>query len=603
MHPAGVALQGGGGLAAGRRPTAAPSRRGRRWPAGRRRARTPPRVTPPVWPSRVAGRLAGGRRPTAAPSRRRRRWPAGGRRARTPPRAPRRCGPRGCAVGRPVAASHSRTVPSSPALASRRAVGRERDRRTPSRCGPRGWRSSCAAGRRPTAAPSRRRRRWPAGAPSGENATAAHRAGVALQGARSSCAAGRVPQPHRPVVAGAGQAAGRRARTPPRAPSRCGPRGSAVGPAAGGVPQPHRPVVAGAGQAAGRRARTPPRVHRAGVALEGARSGWPLAGVPQPHRPVVAGAGQPAARRARTPPRAPRRCGPRAVAVGLAGGRVPQPHRPVVAGAGQPAARRARTPRAHPAGVALEGGGGLRRWPRPTAAPSRRRRRWPAGWPSGENATALTPPVWPSQGGGRAAPLAGVPQPHRPVVAGAGQPAGRRARTPPRAPAPVWPSSVAVGWPLAASHSRTVPSSPALASRCAVGRERHRDHPAGVALEDALRGRLERVGRPQRGDEVRRRAAGAERVGVDRRRRVVGAAGERGGEVAERAWPANRCPDWVNRRSSQSIAGSVGMQLGGLAQVGLGGVRAAAEAAHGQVGEVADRRRRSPAASPAPRRW
>ena len=33
------------------------------------------------------------------------------------------------------------------------------------------------------------------------------------------------------------------------------------------------------------------------------------------------------------------------------------------------------------------------------------------------------------------------------------------ARTP-----PVWPSRVAVGWPVAGSQSRTVPSSPALAS-------------------------------------------------------------------------------------------------------------------------------------------
>ncbi len=65
-------------------------------------------------------------------------------------------------MGCPLAASHSRTVPSSPALARR--------------------------------------------VPSGENATAFTQPGVAFEGGGGP-AAGRVPQPHRPVAAGAGQAA------------------------------------------------------------------------------------------------------------------------------------------------------------------------------------------------------------------------------------------------------------------------------------------------------------------------------------------------------------------------------------------------------------
>jgi hypothetical protein len=63
--------------------------------------------------------------------------------------------------------------------------------------------------------------------------------------------------------------------------------------AAGGIPQPHRPVVAGAGEpaAVGRKRH---RAHPVGVAFQG---GGRLAagGIPQPHRLVGAGAGEPAA--------------------------------------------------------------------------------------------------------------------------------------------------------------------------------------------------------------------------------------------------------------------------------------------------------------------
>ena len=51
--------------------------------------------------------------------------------------------------------------------------------------------------------------------------------------------------------------------------------------------------------------------------------------------------------------------------------------------------------------------------------------------------------------------------------------------------APVWPVSGApIGWPVSASHSRTVWSSPARGQAVPVGAERHARHRAGVTGDD-----------------------------------------------------------------------------------------------------------------------
>ena len=112
--------------------------------------------------------------------------------------------------------------------------------------------------------------------------------------------------------------------------------------------------------------------------------------------------------------------------MGLAGGGVPQPHRAVGAGAGHAAAVGAERHRVDGVVWPMSGCRRVGRWRCPTAAPSRRRRRWPAVCPSGLNATPLTQPVWPVSG---------------------------------------WPT----GWPVSASHSRTVPSALALASSVPSG--------------------------------------------------------------------------------------------------------------------------------------
>ena len=100
------------------------------------------------------------RSPTAAPSRPHRRWPPAGRRRRAPRPRPRRCGPAGWPAAARCSVSHSRTVPSSPPLATSRPSARERHAPDP--------------------------------------------AGVPLQGRQRLPGAG-LPQPHRPVPAAAGQ--------------------------------------------------------------------------------------------------------------------------------------------------------------------------------------------------------------------------------------------------------------------------------------------------------------------------------------------------------------------------------------------------------------
>ena len=251
--------------------------------------------------------------------------------------------------------------------------------------------------------------------PSGENATRSF-VGVAFQGG-GGLAGGRVPQPHRAVA-------------PALASSR--PSGENATPLIqSGV------AFAGTVELAGR---------------------WPGPTAAPRRR---AGAGQQAARPARTPP-----SDPAGVAFqggdGLAGGRVPQPHRAVAAGAGQQAPVRGEHHAVDPERYGLRGWRRAGRWPGPTAAPCRRRPRWPAAARPGENATPVTSSVWPS----RVAagwPVAGSHSrtvPSLPALASR-RPSGENATE--RDP-PVWPAGCAVGWPVTGSHSRTVPSSPALAS-------------------------------------------------------------------------------------------------------------------------------------------
>ena len=234
-------------------------------------------------------------------------------------------------------------------------------------------------------------------------------------------------------------------------------------------PQPHRVVVA-----CRRPARCPSGLnatldHRAGVAGERVADGLAGVGVPQPHRGVGAGGGQAVPVGAERHPEHRVGVAGERVADRLAGVGVPQPHRAVVAGEASrcPSGLNA-TPYTAPV------------WPVSGA---------PIGWPvsashsrtvasalaeasrcpSGLNATLVhRAGVAGERGADRLAGV-GVPQPHRRVVAGAGQPVpvGAERHT---VTAPVWPvSGSPIGWPVSASHSRTVASSLAEASRCPSG--------------------------------------------------------------------------------------------------------------------------------------
>ena len=199
------------------------------------------------------------------------------------------------------------------------------------------------------------------------------------------------------------------------------------------IPQPHRAVAAGAGQqlAVGAE-RHPAHVRRWGRCRpgRGAPTAWPVAGshnrtVPSP--PALASS-LPSGLNA-TPYTLPLRAGGgrQGRADGLAGGRIPQPHRAVAAGGGQQlavraerhpehaASRRCRRCRGVPTGRPVAGSHN-RTVPSPPALAS--------SLPSGLNATPLTPPLPPVPAVDRCADgLAGdrIPQPHRAVVAGAGQ--------------------------------------------------------------------------------------------------------------------------------------------------------------------------------------
>ena len=319
-------------------------------------------------------------------------------------------------------------------------------------------------------------------APIGRERHPCHRVGAAFEGGGGGLFGGGVPEAYGPVVAGAGELA-------PIGRERHGfhwPGLAFQGGGGGRAPEAHRPVVAGASELAPiGRERHPS--HHVGVAFDGGGGRIPFGSrAPEAQGAVVAGARELAPiGRERHPPH------PLGVVAvedrgAPSGGGIPEPHVAVIAGARELAPiGRERHP-GHRAGVAFQGGGEFARWPGPRAARcchswrsragAHRARRPPrspcrcgrsrvavsspvagsqsrtvpsslalASWrPSGENATPVTLPVWPFQGGGE---LAGgrVPEPHGAVDAGASE----------------------------------------LAT---VGRERHPRHLVGVALQHAGQG-------------------------------------------------------------------------------------------------------------------
>ncbi len=149
------------------------------------------------------------------------------------------------ASGCPVPASHSRTVPSAPPLASSRPSA---DSATPQTAPV--WPCSVASGRPlpapPTAAPSRPHRRWPPAAPSADSATP-RTAPVWPCSVARSCPLACLPQPHRPVAAAAGHQPAVRGQRHAPDPAGVALQGGQRPPAVR-LPQPHRPVRTAAGQ-------------------------------------------------------------------------------------------------------------------------------------------------------------------------------------------------------------------------------------------------------------------------------------------------------------------------------------------------------------------
>ena len=263
--------------------------------------------------------------------------------------------------------------------------------------------------------------------------------------------------------------------------------------------------------------------HAVGVAGEGVALG---AGdrVPDPHRAVVAGGGQPAAVRGdRHRPHAAGVAG-EGVALG-AGGRVPDPHRAVVSRRWPASCRPGRPPPPAPLpvwpvrvwrGVPVTGSQ-IRTVPSSLAVASQ--------LPSGAIATAHTPPVWPVRVW-RWVPVTRIPDPHRAVVAGGGQPAAVRGDRHRLHPAGVAGEGVALG----AGDRVPDPHRAVVAGGgqpAAVRGDRHRPHPAGVAGEGVALGAGGRVPDPHRavvagggqpaavrGDRHRLHAAGVAGEGV-----------------------------------------------------------------------------------------
>ncbi len=332
--------------------------------------------------------------------------------------------------------------------------------------------------------------RWP----SGLNATLDTALGVAGQRLADRLAGVGVPQPHRlvgtagddPVAVGAERHAGHRVGV---AGQRLADRLAGVG-----VPHPHR-LVGAAGDDAVAVGAERHAVHRVGVAGERLRRR-----VGRCRRPTPA----PSCRRCR------RRCGcpsglnatldHRSVwpvsggPIGLAGVGVPHPHRLVGTAGDDPVPVGAERHTRHRAGVAGRAAGRpVGRCRRPTAAPCCRQLPETIRWPSGLNATLITASVWPVSG---------------------------------------WPT----GWPVSASHSRTVLSQLPETMRCPSGLNATLVTALGVAgerLADGLAG----VGVPQphrvvvaAGDDAV--AVGAERHAGHRVRCARSAAGRSGWPVS-----------------------------------------------------------------------
>ena len=319
-----------------------------------------------------------------------------------------------------------------------------------------------------------------------------HRAGVAGQRLADRGAGGRVPQPHRPVAAGGGEQrppparSERHRRTPRVWPFSGWPTGA---PVAGSHSRtvPSAPAEASSGCPPAP-ARTPPTSPR--------RCGRSAAGRPGRRWPGPTAA--PSRRRWRRRAAAPSRPGPNATdstalvwpvsgwPTGCAGGRVPQPHRPVVAGGGEQ--RRAVRPGPNATdsprwcGRSAAGRPG-RRWPGPTAAPSRRRRRRRAAAAArpGAERHRRTPRVWPFGGWPTGAPVAGSHSrtvPSRAAEASSGCPPARH-RTPPTTPR--WCGRSAAGRPGRRWPGPTAaPSGPSRRRRAAAARPpRCRTPPSG----------------------------------------------------------------------------------------------------------------------------
>ena len=258
-------------------------------------------------------------------------------------------------------------------------------------------------------------------------------------------AGGRVPQPHRAVAVGAGQQLAVRAERHPDTPPPVWPVGGVRrSPAGGRVPQPHRAIAAGGGQQLAVRAERHRRTRRrCRWPWRGSPTGWPVAGF---HN--------------RTVPSPP------AVASSLPSGLNATPITPLGAG---------RSWRGVPTGWPVAGSHN-RTVPSPPALAS--------SLPSGLNATPNTPPAGRRPWRGVPIGLAGgrVPQPHRAIAAGAGQQLAVRAeRHPEHAMVGVagW-RGVPMGWPVAGSHNRTVPSPPALASSLPSGLNATANTPLGA---------------------------------------------------------------------------------------------------------------------------
>ena len=290
----------------------------------------------------------------------------------------------------------------------------------------------------------------------------------------------RIPQPHRAVPPPPEASRVRPSAPVPNATASTGPvwpvSGSPTGlPVASPTAAPCRPRrrrPAGSGR---RRWRRTPPLHPVGVAGQRLADAAPVAGSHSrtvPSSPPEASRVRPSGLR-RTPPTTPSRCGRSAARPPArrwpgptAAPCRPRRRRPAASGRRADAERHRDTPPVWPVSGSPTGGS---RCPDPTAAPCRPRRRKPAvcGRRSCAERHRCTGPYGRSAAAHRGCrcrgPTAAPCRPRRRRPAGSGRPAGAERH---RLTGPVWPvSGSPTGAPVAGSHSRTVPSSPPEASR------------------------------------------------------------------------------------------------------------------------------------------